>query len=153
MPQLGSATPLVMGHLFAVTIGTINTGTWSKISGLSVKFDLADHRVGQSDQYFAYTGQAKFEKIKVSRALCQDTEQVRTMLNNIQVKGPVQNQTGSITSFSSDQSYKFTVSLQNVFPLTWNISDLDSGGSKVVIETLEIVHAGFFTSARTLPRA
>src|SRR2546428_5314391 len=57
-----------MSHKFVVTVGLFVLGSWSKVSGLAVKWDLAEYRVGNSDEYFKFAGVPKFERLKLSRA-------------------------------------------------------------------------------------
>ena len=56
-----------MSHRFVVTVGMFVLGSWSKVSGLAVKWDLAEYRVGNSDEYFKFAGVPRFERLKLSR--------------------------------------------------------------------------------------
>src|SRR2546430_7291320 len=62
-----------MSHRFVVSVGMFVLGAWSKVSGLAVKWDLAEYRVGNSDEYFKFAGVPRFERLKLSRAAALGT--------------------------------------------------------------------------------
>lgn len=141
------ASTIGMAHKFVVTAGVYNLGTWSKVGGLSVKWDLAEHRIGSSDQYFKFAGIPKFDRLKLSRAADTSTETVKAWLNAVSTSGGTPDE-GSVQVFTPAGVAVVTWALHEMFPIAWQISEFDASASKVAVETLEIVYAGFLTTGR-----
>lgn len=136
---------LGMAHKFILTAGSSNLGTWAKVSGLSVKWQVASHRVGDSDQYFKYAGLPQFDNLKLSRAAeTSSTTAVQKWLNDVNTKGGVEEE-GAITLCDSAGEEIASWTLQAMFPIAWQITEFDAGASKAAMETLEIVYSGFLT--------
>jgi phage tail-like protein len=135
---------LAMSHRFLVTAGSRSLGAWTKVSGLAVKWDLAEHRVGDSDQYYKYAAIPKFTPLKMSRAAeSAGTAAVQQWLEEVKASGGVP-EAGAIAILSSSGGSVATWTLQEMFPISWSISDFDAGSvAKVAVETLEIVYSGF----------
>lgn len=143
MNRSAGLSPLGMAHRFVVTAGGRNLGAWSKVSGLSVKWDLAEHRVGDSDQYFKYAGVPKFDRLKLARAAeSAGTSSVQEWLAEVKSSGGTPEE-GSVQMQTSAGLPVVTWSLHEMFPVSWQISEFDAGSSKVAVETLEIVYFGF----------
>jgi phage tail-like protein len=146
-PARALGQPLGMAHKFVLTAGSSNLGAWSKVSGLAVKWDLAEHRIGNSDQYFKYAGVPKFDRLKLSRAAEQSgTTAVKAWLEKVVSTGGTP-ESGSMKMLNPAGTMITTWTLKEMFPIAWQISEFDASASKVAIETLEIVYAGFFTTA------
>lgn len=134
-----------VSHRFQVTAGPFDLGTWSKLSGLQVTFDLAEHRIGGADTYYKYAGIPKFEKLKLSRAADQAaTKLVWGWIDAVHQTGG-QPSTGNVSVLNSAGGAVMDWTLQEMFPMQWNVSDFDASAGKVVIETLTIVYSGFLT--------
>jgi phage tail-like protein len=141
---------LGMSHRFLVTAGSRSLGSWTKVAGLAVKWDLAEHRVGDSDQYYKYAAIPKFTPLKMSRAAeATGTVAVQQWLEEVKASGGVP-EAGAVSILTSSGEKVATWSLQEMFPISWSISDFDAGSAaKVAVETLEIVYSGFIApSAR-----
>jgi phage tail-like protein len=139
----------MMGHRFEVIVDSYGTlGHWSKLSGLAVTFDLAEHRIGATDEYFKYAAIPKFEKLKLQRAADQtNTMLVKGWLDKVNATGG-ELSTGSVSVMSSSGAETMIWNLQAVFPYKWGISDFDASAGKVVVETLEIVYSGFLEARK-----
>jgi phage tail-like protein len=134
---------LGMAHKFVVTAGSYNLGSWSKVAGLSVKWDLAEHRIGESDQYFKFAGVPRFEKLKLSRAAeSSGTNSVKKWLEDVNKSGGVPEE-GAIEMMTSGGESIISWTLKEMFPISWQITEFDASSSKVAMETLEIVYSGF----------
>ncbi len=139
---------LGMAHKFVLTAGSFSLGAWSKVAGLSVKWDLAEHRIGNSDEYFKYAGIPKFDKLKLSRAAEQaGTTAVKTWLEKVSSSGGTPEE-GSMKMLTPSGLPLSTWTLHAMFPIAWQISEFDASASKVAIETLEIVYSGFLTTGK-----
>jgi len=143
----GSAGSMALGmaHKFTLAAGSRNLGSWSKVAGLSVKWDLAEHRVGNSDRYFKFAGVPKFDKLKLSRAAeSAGTTSVKAWLEEVARSGGTA-ESGSLQMLTAAGTPVTSWTLKEMFPVTWQISEFDASSSKVAIETLEIVYGGFLT--------
>jgi phage tail-like protein len=141
--QGATGLALAMSHRFIVTAGTRSLGSWTKVSGLSVDWDLAEYRVGDSDQYFKYAAIPKYGKLKISRAAEETgTIAVQEWLAEVKTSGgtPEEGSVGLLTSGGAEVA---VWTLREMFPISWSISDFDASTSKVAVETLQIVYSGF----------
>jgi len=143
--QGATGAVLAMAHRFIVTAGTRSLGAWTKVSGLSVDWDLAEHRVGDSDQYLKYAAIPKYGKLKISRAAEETgTIAVQEWLAEVKTSGGTPEE-GSIALLTSGGAEVAVWALREMFPISWSISDFDASTSKVAVETLQIVYSGFLT--------
>lgn len=149
-----------MAHLFVVSIdnASYDFGSWSKAAGLSVKWDVCEHRTGdQGNAVQVYPGHTKYERIRLSRAACQDSATVQqwlatTSVNCVPLSGAI-----SMMSYVAGSTVRVPIvtwTLREFFPVGWSVSDFEaSANGNVAIETLELVHTGFLadqTSGSTL---
>jgi phage tail-like protein len=142
-PQGATGLALAMSHRFVVTAGTRSLGSWTKVSGLSVDWDLAEHRVGDSDQYLKYAAIPKYGKLKISRAADDTgTAAVQEWLAEVKASGGTPEE-GGIAIHTSGGAQVAVWALREMFPISWSISDFDASTSKVALETLQIVYSGF----------
>jgi phage tail-like protein len=133
---------------FVVHSGTRDLGSWAAVSGLEVKWGLAEHRVGDSDLYFKYAGVPKFESIKLRRAADPvGTKTVQEWLNEVQTSGGVPEDGAVDIIDNASGQVMLSWTLRAMFPIRWKISDFEASTAKTYIETLEVVHSGLLTAA------
>jgi phage tail-like protein len=138
---------LGMSHRFVVKVGTYNLGNWSKCQGLKVDWDPIQHRPGDVvNGLWNYPGIAKYEKIKLARAVDNQTAQLTwTWLKTISTMNMPSD--GLVQMFTSKMLGAGTPLmswvLQGAFPVSWEIDAFDAGASKVAMENLTIIHEGF----------
>jgi phage tail-like protein len=134
-----------MSHKFVVTVGMFVLGSWSKVSGLAVKWDLAEYRVGNSDEYFKFAGVPRFERLKLSRAAALGSSTtVRQWLETSAQSGGTPMEGHVVLTATGLPVAEWT--LRAMFPIAWSISEFDASSSKVAIETLEIAYSGFLST-------
>lgn len=136
-----------ISHFFDLIIdkGPYDLGSWSKLSGLAIKWDKAEVKQGGSDAYFKYAGQPKYDNLKFARAVeKQNVEKVQNWLKDVHMKGGNEEIGGAVRMLSSDGSPVYEIPLRNIFPVEWSIQDFDSNSGKVAIETLTIAHDGIY---------
>ncbi len=122
-------------------------GSWYKIDGLDVTWDVADTRVGDQGNYrWIMPANTKYSAVKLSRAANKtDAEKVRKWLNKTQFDHKVGTNV-VIHLYDSNRSEPgegFIWELRNVLPAKWSISSFDANGSAVAVELLELQHEGF----------
>jgi phage tail-like protein len=128
----------------AVATGGYDLGSWYKVDGLDVSWDVADFRVGdQGNHRWYFPANNKYSTVKMQRAATgDDSPKVREWLN----KTSFNFQLGTIVTITLGDSALAQVmewELRNVMPSKWSINTFDANGSAVAIETLELVHEGF----------
>jgi phage tail-like protein len=134
-----------MSHKFVVTVGLFVLGSWSKVSGLAVKWDLAEYRVGNSDEYFKFAGVPKFERLKLSRAAAlSSSTMVQQWLETSAQSGGAPMEGQVVLTAMGTPVAQWT--LRAMFPIAWSISEFDASSSKVAMETLEIAYSGFLST-------
>jgi phage tail-like protein len=134
-----------MAHHFVVNVlnGPYDFGTWSKVSGLSVTWDVCEYRVGDAgNACWVVPGTTKYQKVKVSRAACFDSQTVQEWL--VETSRSVTPLSGAIVMCDDRNLPILSWELKEFFPCGWSITDFEAGGaSHAAIETLELVHSGF----------
>jgi phage tail-like protein len=132
-----------ISHRYVVTIDDekYDLGSWSKVSGLKVKWDVYRYKAGDSNDVLNYVGDPTYEKIQLSRAVCYDSQVVQKWLAS--QSGQHKPLSGSIMLIDSLGLKLVGWELKQFFPVGWSVADFDSAASKVAIETLDLVHAGF----------
>ena len=132
-----------IANKFVLTVGAAGLGAWTKVSGLSVKWDLAELRIGNDDTYYKFGAIPKYDRLKLQRALDKTAAtKTKTWLAEVQKLGG-KGTPGSIKMCDPAGKPVFTWTLREVFPAAWSVSEFDASASKVLLETLELVYAGF----------
>ncbi|HWS47384.1 MAG TPA: phage tail protein [Acidimicrobiia bacterium] len=141
---LSDTTKIGLANRFKVKIdnGTYDLGSWAKVDGLEVTWDLAEYRAGDGgNNRWYFPGNTKYQTIKLTRAACEDTKKVKEWLTDTSFKHKPQ--AGTITLFDSNVEEVMSWDLKAVVPAHWKIEGFDAGASKIAQETLELTHAGF----------
>ncbi|OLR92867.1 phage tail protein [Actinokineospora bangkokensis] len=132
-----------MTHRFVVRIdhGVYDLGTWSKVTGLTVRWEKLVHRAGNDIKEQVVPGAATYETIKLVRAACTDSATVQRWLAVTSRKfTPL---SGAVEMLDFTGMTVLSWELKSFFPIGWSISDFDSGSAKPAMETLELAHSGF----------
>ena len=78
--------PLALANRFTVKVdapGEIDLGSWAKVDGLDVTFDVVEYRAGDAwNSRWYCPGATKYSTVKLSRAVTADTEKVRKWLSD-----------------------------------------------------------------------
>ena len=143
---LAADTQLGMSMRFMVTIDetTYDLGSWAKVSGLDVAWDLVEYRAGDGpkNERWYFPGLTKYSTIKLERAVQEaDTKAVREWLDKNSFNHKVTSGKVELRDAKSAPVMEWT--LRHVIPVKWSISPFDSAANKVAVETLELAHMGF----------
>jgi phage tail-like protein len=144
---LNDASVVGLVNRFTVKIdgqANYNLGSWYKVDGLEVTWDVPDARVGDqvNFRYFA-PANTKYGPVRLSRAANKDDSvKVQQWLNETQSAHQVGN-VATITLHDSNTATVLDWELRNVMPAKWSITTFDAGGSAVAVEILELQHEGF----------
>lgn len=132
-----------MSHRFTFTVdkGNYELGTWSKVTGLSVNWEMCTYRHGGKDDIWISPGQPKYPNIRLSRAACSDSETVQQWLSEaLRERIP---QSGSVMMLDWMGTTIVEWKMDHFFPCGWAIDDFNANGPKPLMETLDIAHTGF----------
>jgi phage tail-like protein len=121
--------------------GEYDLGSWSKVSGLSVGWEVVEYRTGDSNEIWTAPGVRKFAKISLSRATCPDSSLVQAWLAKTS-KTP-RTYSGCIKLLSWAGVPLCEWKLKSFVPIGWKIADFETKAATVVVESLEIAHGGF----------
>ncbi|HET9847370.1 MAG TPA: phage tail protein [Candidatus Dormibacteraeota bacterium] len=122
--------------------GGHDLGAWAKCDGLSVEYEVKEYPEGGENGYVhKIPGRAKYQNIKLTRAVNKDSAKVSAWLTSIQAV--VKRQTAEIAAVDAKGQTIATWSLQGVYPAKWTGPSFDAGSSQIATETLELVHNGF----------
>ncbi|MFD9702945.1 phage tail protein [Lentzea sp. NPDC059081] len=140
---------LGMANRFVVKIdqGGFDLGSWSKVGGLDVTWDVGEYRAGDdwNNRWFS-VGATKYSPITLERAACDDTVTVKKWLDETALKPAYYS--GAIVLLDATSVEVFQWTLRNIIPMKWSIAGFEAGASKVALETLQIQHLGFLTDDR-----
>jgi len=127
--------------LVVIDDGDYDLGSWSRVSGLNVQWDVMEYRAGDTTAIQTAPGLRKYSKISLSRATCVDSMAVQEWLANT-AKTP-QLYSGCIKLLSWAGAPLCEWRLKAFVPIGWKIADFETKAATVVMETLDIAHTGF----------
>ena len=134
-------------YAFVVSIEGHDLGSWSKVSGLDVSFDVVEFREGSGGPVRYFPGATKYSTIKLERAFAGDTQlsdwfttfsQTRT--ERVRVTIVMYDQAGGEVA-----RWNF----ENAWPQKLTGPVLNAQSNDVPIESLELVHEGLSRVAPT----
>jgi phage tail-like protein len=152
MQTLSDVAKLGLSMRFRVSVDGINLGSWASCAGLAVEFKSRRYTEGGNYEYSVILpDRVDYRPVTLRRAMsAQESAVVQRWLTGA-VSGWFQAasprdfgpRTAEIELFDASGTVVATWTLRNVFPSKWTGPDLDATGSRVAIETLELVHEGF----------
>jgi phage tail-like protein len=118
-------------------------GSWAKVSGLEVSWDLVEYRAGDNDnERWYFPGLSKYPHIKLERAAThEESGLVKDWLNKTSFRHEVTS--GKIELLDAHLDPVMEWDLRHVIPVKWSVVPFEATSSKVATETLEIAHMGF----------
>jgi len=142
---IGAETTLGLAMRFLVKIDNTpyDLGSWSKVTGLDVTWDVCEYRAGDNDnERWYFPGVTKYSTIKLERAAeSAGTAEVQKWLNSNSFNHEVQS--GSIELQDAKKTKVLSWTLRHVIPVKWSVSGFEATAAKVALETLELAHMGF----------
>jgi phage tail-like protein len=122
--------------------GGADLGNWSKCDGLAIEYETVEYKEGGENGYVhRIPGRAKYQNIKLTRPLNQDTKKVTAWIASL--RAAVQRQTAQISALDTEGKVIASWNLDGVYPVKWNGPSLDVGNNQVATESLELAHNGF----------
>jgi phage tail-like protein len=117
--------------------GLISLGTWTKVDGLGMEYQVTEYREGGVNGYMhKIIGPAKFTNLRLSRPVDMFSPMVMTWLMSNQIM--IKPQTMAVTAMTAAGDAITTWSLVGVVPVKWTGPSLDIMSNAVSTETLEV---------------
>jgi phage tail-like protein len=126
-------------YIFVVRIPDIDTiGCFSHCSGLELTFDVYDYREGGNNDFVhRLPGGVSYPNLVLSRGLTNEPALMKWLWAT-HTKAERKEITLTLKGHSGERTWAFV----EAFPVRWTGPQLDSNGSGVATETLEIAHSG-----------
>ena len=119
--------------------GLISLGTWTKVEGLGMEYQVTEYREGGVNGYMhKIIGPAKFTNLRLSRPVDVTSPLLMTWLVMNQVA--IKPQTMAVTAMTAAGDNITTWSLVGVVPVKWTGPSLDIMSNAVSTETLEVAY-------------
>jgi phage tail-like protein len=138
----------IIGLRFEVLIDGHDLGFWTKVDGLSVKFEIAEYRAGNGNNLRwiepAYT---TFQNVKLGRVTTlKYTQRIMDWLQ--QTSFTSQKVTATVIGYpawhdQAGQDFVVKWDLTGVLPVAWSGPQFDATTGRLATETLELAHEGF----------
>jgi phage tail-like protein len=140
--------PQIATMLFEVTIDGHDFGHWSKVDGLAVKFELAEYRAGDGNNYrWIEPSYTTYQNVRLGRmTTLKHTRQIMDWIQSTAFES--KKVTAAIKGYpfwhnKREQGHAMQWNLTGVLPVAWSGPQFDSQTSGVAMETLELAHEGF----------
>ena len=119
--------------------GLISLGTWTKVEGLGMEYEVTEYREGGVNGYMhKIIGPAKFTNLRLSRPVDITSPLLMTWLMSNQIA--IKPQTMAVTAMTASGDNITTWSLIGVVPVKWTGPSLDIMSNAVSTETLEVAY-------------
>lgn len=137
-----------IGYVFRVTIDGEQLGVFTKLDGLSAKYEVEKVQEGGENGYVHHLpGRVTYENVKLSRPVDGGSANLAVWFSRLQTNVPNKQQTArntaSITAYGPHGKPLMSWNLRDVFPVSYKGPSFEAGQSKVLIETIELAHNGF----------
>ena len=125
---------------FRVEIDGVVAATFKSVSGLAAEAEVIEYRELGGSQSLKLPGRIRYPNVSLRRGLTTSPdlwnwwETVRD--------GTLQRRTVLIELLDDSGQTVLRWSLQEAWPVKWELSELDASKNEIAIETLEIAHEG-----------
>lgn len=129
---------------FKIEIGQVISGGFSECSGLSVETEVEEYREGGLNEYtHKLPKNTKYGGLTLKRGFI-DSDVLWNWHRDVISGKQTQRQNISILLLDSLGNAKHRWEVKEALPVKWNCSDLKADGNTILVETLELVHHGFW---------
>jgi len=127
------------GFNFLVEIDGITQAGFQEVSGLDASTDPVDYREGADPNHVRkLTGLNKFSPITLKRGIT-DSDELWKWRKTV-IDGKTERKNGSVVLLDQTGAEKLRWNFSNAWPSKWTGPALNSTGSAVAVETLELTH-------------
>jgi phage tail-like protein len=142
---VGEHSQLGLVNRFKVDVmpASRSLGSWAKVEGLDVTWEIPDYRAGDQGNFrWLFPGKTTYKNVMLQRtAVKPDTEGVKQWLEENSKTFVPSEITIHLLDAHGDEVMHWTC--KNAVVLKWSVQGFDAGASKVALETLEFSHRGF----------
>jgi phage tail-like protein len=126
-------------HTFVLKIPDIDTvGFFMQCTGLELTFDVFEYREGGNNDFVhRLPGGLRYPNLILSRGLTKDDVLLQWFLAT-KTQAERKEVTLTLGSGSTQRTWTFA----DAFPIKWTGPQIDSSGTQLATETLEIAHGG-----------
>jgi phage tail-like protein len=130
---------LLSTYIFVVKIPEVDPiGYFSHCSGLELRFDVYEYREGGNNDFVhQLPGGVHYPNLVLSRGLTNEQALLKWLWTT---HTKAERKEVTLTLKGGDVTRAWTFA--DAFPVSWSGPTLDSNGSSVATETLEIAHSG-----------
>jgi phage tail-like protein len=138
-----------IGYRFKVEIEGRDLGVFTKVDGLGAKYDVLTVKEGGENGFVhKLPGRIEYDDLKLTRPVDAASGELAAWFtgyqNAVRRQQRLQLATASISAYDGDDKVVATWSLRGVFPVRYSGPSFEAGASKVLTETLELSHQGFW---------
>ena len=131
-----------LGLRFRVSIDGQDFGNWQKCDGLSMEYDIHEHKEGGENGFtHKLPGRVKYENVKLTRPIDQHSGRVTAWVASVQIRLIPATAHVSVLDPAGESVADWY--LIGVYPVRWSGPTLDVDGNQWATETLELAHNGF----------
>jgi phage tail-like protein len=135
---------------FAVYIDQMTLGAFNSCEGIGMEVVMEQREEGGNNDFvWQLPTRLKYTNVKLSRAVCEDTNEVMKWLASMSTG--VTPKTANINAMSAEGKVVASWGLLGVVPVRWTGPSLNLDSPKVATETLELAHHGFTTAKPPKP--
>lgn len=133
------AQDLISSYRFSVKIPDVDTiGYFSRCYGLELSFELYEYREGGLNEYVHHLpGGLRYPNLVLTRGLTNEQALLKWFWST-----HTQAERKEILVTLGDGSVSRSWTFNEAFPVRWTGPQIESDGSSVATETLEIAHSG-----------
>lgn len=139
---MSERTDPVVGYSFGIEIEGLIVGWFTECGGLSIERETEPVREGGTNDFVYYLPKGVEYKARISMKRGIVDEVLWNWFQEGLYDGKVGRKNVSIILYNGDRSKAKRWNLRQAFPVKWGGPDLRAEGSKIALETLELVHHG-----------
>ena len=135
--------PPILAHHFNIDCGGMLTGSFQKISGLTVEFEVVEYKASGpkgEELIISQPGRQKPSKITLERGMTDTNMEMATWVKQVQDGDFIgARKNGSITAFNQKHQEVARWNFENAWPSKCEWPGFDSGQNQAQIEKLEVI--------------
>jgi phage tail-like protein len=138
-----------VGYRFKVEIEGHDLGVFTKVEGLGAKYEVLTVKEGGENSFVhKLPGRIEYDDLKLTRPVDEASGNLAAWFTGyqdaIRRQQRLQLATASISAFNGDDKVVARWSLRGVFPVRYSGPSFEAGAGKLLTETLELSHQGFW---------
>jgi phage tail-like protein len=138
-----------VSYRFKVEIEGHDLGVFTKVEGLGAKYDVLTVKEGGENGFVhKLPGRIEYDNLKLTRPIDESSGELARWftgyLDAVRRQQRLELSTASISAYDGTETVIATWSLRAVFPVRYSGPSFQAGTNKVLTETLELSHQGFW---------